>query len=169
MERRDFLKSAVVYYSLEGNTRYVAEKIAEILQSDVIELKPVKSYKTGKLSKFIWGGKAVLSGDEPELMPYTFRQELYDLIVIGTPIWASSLTPPIRTFLKKETLENKNIAICTCNGGGPSDKCIDQMESMLSSCNIKATLDLFDPVFRPRQENEDRIIQFANTLLKTTK
>lgn len=36
------MKVAVVYFSLEGNTKYVAEKIAKVLDADMIQLIPVK-------------------------------------------------------------------------------------------------------------------------------
>lgn len=41
------MKVAVVYFSLEGNTKYVAEKIAKVLDADMIQLIPVKEYPTG--------------------------------------------------------------------------------------------------------------------------
>ena len=34
------MKTAIVYYSMHGNVRYVAEKVAKELGADLIELKP---------------------------------------------------------------------------------------------------------------------------------
>ena len=47
------MNTAVVYYSLEGNTQYAAEKVAGELGADLIRLVPVKEYPTGKLSKYL--------------------------------------------------------------------------------------------------------------------
>ena len=53
------MKTAVVYYSLQGNIRYVAEKVAKETGADLIELIPVKAYPDKGMVKFIWGGSAV--------------------------------------------------------------------------------------------------------------
>ena len=38
------MKTLVAYYSLGGNTKAVAERVARSLRSDVIEIKTVKEY-----------------------------------------------------------------------------------------------------------------------------
>ena len=39
------MKVLVVYYSLTGNTKMIAEAIAESIDSEILELKPVKELK----------------------------------------------------------------------------------------------------------------------------
>ena len=92
------MKTAVVYYSLQGNIRYVAEKVSAKLGADLIELIPVKAYPDKGMKKFIWGGSAVTFKKKPELEPYSFNADDYDLVILGTPVWASGFTPPLRTF-----------------------------------------------------------------------
>ena len=41
----------------------------------------------------------------------------YDHIIIGTPVWWYTLTPPIRTFLNKYNLNDKKVDIFITNGG----------------------------------------------------
>lgn len=77
---------AIVYFSLEGNTKYVAEKIAKVLDADMIQLIPVKEYPTGKVSKFFWGGKSATFKEIPKLEAYRFDSQNYDLVLLGTPI-----------------------------------------------------------------------------------
>lgn len=38
------MKNLVVYYSLEGNTKLIAEFIAKEIGADIIELKPKKNF-----------------------------------------------------------------------------------------------------------------------------
>ena len=66
------MKSIIVYYSLEGNTEYTAKEIAAKLGADLLRLEPVKAYPTGKVSKFVWGGKSAMMAETPQLKPYQF-------------------------------------------------------------------------------------------------
>ncbi len=50
------MKTAIVYYSLEGNTKYTADKIVDLLKEscevDVLRLEPEKSYPDKGLRSF---------------------------------------------------------------------------------------------------------------------
>ena len=98
------MKTAIVYYSMHGNVRYVSEKVAKELGADLIELVPVKAYPDKGAMQFIWGGSAVTFKKKPELEPYTFNASDYDLVIIGTPVWAGTFTPPLRTFINENNL-----------------------------------------------------------------
>ena len=47
------MKTAIVYYSMHGNIRYVAKKVADELGADLIELVPKKAYPDKGMIKFI--------------------------------------------------------------------------------------------------------------------
>ena len=87
------MKILIVYYSLEGNTKYVAEKIAEQTVAEVLRLEPEKAYPAGKVTKYLWGGRSAVMGDAPKLMSYEAELSDYEMIVFGTPVWASPLCP----------------------------------------------------------------------------
>jgi len=140
------MKSAVIYYSLEGNTKYAAAKIAARLGADLIPLIPSKEYPTGKISKYIWGGKSATFGEAPKLEPYSFDPNQYDLIVLGTPVWAGTFTPPLRTFIRENKLTGKKIALFACCSGGSIEKCFDQMKKEAGDCEVVSTLQLTEPL-----------------------
>src|SRR5690606_22323297 len=94
--RGSVVRIAIVYYSLEGNAKYAAEKIGETLSADIIPLIPVKAYPDGKVSKYFWGGKGAVFGETPKLEEYRFDRDRYDLVILGTPIWAGTFAPPLR-------------------------------------------------------------------------
>lgn len=154
------MKTAVVYFSLEGNTKLVAEKIAERLSADIIELKCVKAYPTGKVSKFVWGGKSVTFGEKPELLPYNFNADDYDAVILGAPVWASKYAPPLKTFLSENDISGKKLGFFVCCAGGKTDKCFALMKQD-AKCEDAATLRLVDPFKHQSPENDAEIDRFC--------
>lgn len=93
------MKTLILYYSFEGNTEYVATKLASYLDADFQKVVPVKELKSKGFSKYIWGGRqAFMKEKKPAIAPLEKNYKDYDLILIGTPIWAFTYAPPIRTF-----------------------------------------------------------------------
>ena len=130
------MKTAIVYYSMHGNVRYVSEKVAKELGADLIELVPVKAYPDKGAMQFIWGGSAVTFKKKPELEPYTFNASDYDLVIIGTPVWASNFTPPLRTFFENNDLTGKKIAVIATSAGGDSAKCVEAVKAAAKADSV---------------------------------
>lgn len=159
------MKTAIVYYSMSGNTKMVAEIIAKELSADLIEIKPVKDYPDKGARKFIWGGMKAVMGEKPQLNPYEFNGD-YDRIIFATPVWASSFTPPIRTFIdeNRAALKGKRFAVCVCYAGGGAEKAIDKLAKFLGIEHFDAQLILVDSKDQPSQENEEKIQAFCGKL-----
>lgn len=62
------MKDLVVYFSLEGNTQYVAERIKEQTGADLSRLVPKKAYQDKGFAKFFWGGKSAVMAEKPALV-----------------------------------------------------------------------------------------------------
>ena len=158
------MKSLIVYYSLEGNTEYAAKLIAEGTGADILRLDPVKAYPTGKVSKFIWGGKSAVMSEVPELQPYTFQGEAYDRIIFGFPVWASTIAPPLRTFIRNQNLSGKKFAAFACQTAAGADKAFVKLKSELGIESLEAELVLLDPKIKPDPANEQKIREFCAKL-----
>ena len=154
------MRTAVVYYSLQGNIRYVAEKVAKELGADLIELIPVKAYPDKGMKKFIWGGSAVTFKKKPELEPYKFNSADYERVIIATPVWAGGFTPPVRTFLEDNDLTGKKISVIASSAGGNSAKCIEAVRIASKADSLEAELSLVDPKDQPSEEKEQKIAEF---------
>ena len=65
------MKTAIVYYSMSGNTKYVADKIADKVKTseevDIIRIEPKKAYPDKGAKKFFWGGKSAVMGENPDI------------------------------------------------------------------------------------------------------
>jgi flavodoxin len=112
------MKTAVVFYSLDGNCAFVAEEIKSLINADLIQLQLQDEKKRRGFMKILWGGSMVFKHKKPPLKPYTFDSAAYDLIVIGVPVWAGSPAPPIQTFFSETGISGKKIALFVCHGGG---------------------------------------------------
>ena len=160
------MKTAIVYYSMSGNTKYAAEKIAQELNGDCIQLEPVKAYPSQGAKKYIWGGKSAMMGEKPSLKPYEFHEDQYDRIILATPVWASSFAPPVRTFIAEHPgISNKKIAALICFKGGGGDKALEKMRTCLGIDHFEAELILIDPKDQPDQKNQDQIHAFCEKLI----
>lgn len=163
------MRTAIVYYSMSGNTKYVADKIAGELKDsdevDIIRIEPEKAYPDKGARKFFWGGKSAVMGEKPKLQPYEFEAEEYDRIIIGTPVWASSFAPPIRTFIHENPdIQGKKIAVFICFRGGGADKAISRMKKYIGIEKFEAELVLIDPKENIKPENDIKIEAFCSVL-----
>lgn len=158
------MKTAVVYYSLEGNTEYAALKVAEALGADVIRIRPRKAYPTEGFKKFFHGGKDATFKSRPELEPYSFSRDDHDLVILCSPVWAGTLTPPLRSFLAENDLRGMKVAVMVSSSGGNTAKCISQIREAAGVGTLEAEVSLVDPKTRPSEENERRIAAFIEEL-----
>lgn len=158
------MKSLIVYYTLEGNTAYAAEQIAKETGADLLRLEPVKAYPTGKVSKFVWGGKSAVMSEAPELQPYRFDAASYDRIIFGFPVWASTIAPPLRTFIRSHDLKGKKIAAFACQTAKGADKAFVKLQEELGISKLEATLELLDPKTKPDPANAQKITGFCEKL-----
>lgn len=160
------MKKAIVYYSMSGNTEHVAKYISEKMDADLIKIEPKKEYPNKGIKKFLWGGKSAVMGETPALEKYEFDNNKYDYIIFGTPVWASSFTPPIRTFIKenREKLKGKKVATFICYMGGGADKTIEKLKEYLEIKEFDAELILIDPKDKVSDEKNQKIDDFCKKI-----
>jgi len=158
------MKTLIVYYSLEGNTDYAAKRIAEKTGFDLLRIETVKKYPTSGFRKFFHGGKSAVFEETPELVPYSIDLGAYDQIVIGFPVWAGNVAPPIRTFIKAHDLTKKSIAAFACQSGSGAEKAFEKLRKALGIASFKAEMVLIDPEKKPSAENDRKIETFCRQL-----
>lgn len=155
---------AVIYYSLEGNTDYIARQISEKTGAELIRLVPKKEYPTGKVSKYIWGGKSATFGEMPPLDNSPIDLNKYDTIILGCPLWAGKITPPMNTFLNTYEIKDKNIAIYMCCLGGNTDKVIGLMEEKLASNKMLVHATFVEPLKNINSHLEASVMNFIQKI-----
>jgi len=160
------MKILVTYYSLDGNTHYLAEGIAECLDADLLRLMPVKDIRNNK-TKYLFGGRQAVTKKKPDLLPFDKNPEEYDMIIIGTPVWASTMTPAVRSFLSNSKFAGKKIGLfCCCRSN--QGKAITHMNELLDENDILGTIDSREPI-KGVLDKKDQICKWAQGLLETAK
>jgi len=107
-------KTLVVFTSLEGNTRTVAQAIAETVGADVAEVQLAKPLPTGFM-RYVVGGFTAFLKLKPAIQPLDVDLNAYDLLFVGTPVWARNYVPALRTFFKAHPVSGKQVALfATC-------------------------------------------------------
>jgi flavodoxin len=110
-------KVLVIYYSLSGNTRSIAELIRERTGGDVFEIETVKDYPADYQGTVDEAKRELETGDLPTLKKSPPDMSSYDLILVGSPVWWYTVSTPVMSFLKQADLANKNVsAFCTHEG-----------------------------------------------------
>ena len=159
------MKKVIVYYSLEGNTEYIADKLSDALGAGKLRLIPEKAYADKGFAKFFWGGKSAVMAEKPKLKPYALDADPEE-IIIGFPVWAGNITPPIRTFVfeNREILKGRRISAFACQSGSGAEKAFRKLQSLLEIDDFYATAIFIDPKKNPSQENEIRLDTFIRKL-----
>lgn len=99
------MKTIVVYYSNKGSNRYLAEKIANSLSCDIVEIKPRINVFLLFLMNFNLG-----------ILPLKKDIKAYDNVILCGPIWMGKLIPPLRSFITKNSDSIHKLVFVTCCG-----------------------------------------------------
>lgn len=134
------MKKAVVFYTLSGNTQAAAKEIAEGIGADLIELKLVKPFPTEKSKQLALGGMQAMFGMKPAIQELSKNIKEYDVLILGTPIWAGTTAAPVHSFLNKYQVLDKIVAVFTFSGGGDNKRCIAKLSKRLPRLKVEVAL-----------------------------
>jgi Flavodoxin len=156
-------KVIVVYFSLTGHVEGTAKIIQGTLDADILSLKPKKGVNPKGVTKFLWGGFQAKMKKIPELESYEFDADKYDLVVLGSPVWAWNLSPPIRAFVTQNNLKGKDVAFWM-NSMGPTKKVSGRVRNVLEGSNVISELHLVDPQDKNWENNHSLAKEWAESL-----
>lgn len=159
------MKIAVIAYSFEGNTWKIASAIAESLHADLIRLVPQKEMTSTGFSKYIWGGRQVVFGTKPKIEPLSHDPNQYDLIFLGSPIWAGTYAPPVKTFLETGLVHDKPIAFFYTHEGGFKNAVTRAQKAIEPDNYLIGSLDLLQ-VMKYEEQRIQEAIAWAKSILK---
>ncbi len=109
-------KVLIIYYSLSGRTKAVAERLQAKTGADVLEIRTVKTYPTTHPGLYDEPKRELEENDLPDLMTRPPDMSGYDLILVGAPVWWYTVPTPLMKFLLDADFAGKRVAsFCTYN------------------------------------------------------
>ena len=113
----------VVYFSMTGTTRGVAEKIAAITGADIYEIKAAQEYTSDDLNYNDSETRATVEQKDPTVRPEIGSDPVsldgYSTVYIGYPIWWGEEPRIMDTFVESCNFDGKTV-IPFCTSGSSS-------------------------------------------------
>lgn len=147
----------VAYYSWScGNTEKIAEQLANACNADIARIETVEPYPEDYQETVDQGQREVNAGFMPEIEPFEFNPENYDVIVIGTPTWWYTMTPAVKTFTSMYDFTGKTVVALSTNGSWPGNVTAD-IENACAGASFGPALEVqFDSTGGDHQETPQR-------------
>jgi len=132
------MKTLTAYYSRSGNTKKVAEAISKAIGSDLEEITEPRG--RGGLLGFLRSGSEARGEKTSNINPPKNDPANYDLLIVGTPIWAGNLSSPVRAYLARVAGKTKRVAYFVTLAGDDYTKTIVDMEKIAGHSEATLTI-----------------------------
>jgi flavorubredoxin len=125
----------IVYHSETGNTKKVAEYVAKATGATLIPVRDLADYN--KITMYLFGIPRARAGDKAAIEPPMIDVSAFDLVVVGSPVWAWKPTPAANAAIAALTgCEGKKGIVFITSGGGPRDA-LEVMKKALARRGLK--------------------------------
>ncbi|MDE6297960.1 MAG: NAD(P)H-dependent oxidoreductase [Muribaculaceae bacterium] len=159
-EEKTDSKILVAYFSAQGHTKALAEKIAVATDGTLFEIQPENPYTEEDLDGWNESARGTRESKDRSTRPVVKNRvenfEQYDTIYLGFPIWWYTAPTIVNTFLEQYDTEGKVIIPFATSGGSP----IGETEKDLNVSAPNAT-------FLPGRVINDATQQEVNEWVKT--
>ncbi len=131
------MKTLIICYSRTGMTKKVADALAKELTADIEDI--ISETKWAGVIGWLKAGKFAMQKKLCKIKELQHNLDDYDLIIIGTPVWAGAISPPVRTFISNNKNKCKDVAFFCTQGSSGAEQVLKQMQD-LSDKKPKATM-----------------------------
>lgn len=120
-------KALVAYFSQTGNTKTVADIIAQQTGADEFHIEPATPYTDDYDTLLEVAQQEKQDDARPAIADTIDNIDDYDVIYLGTPIWWYEEPMIIRTFLDDYDLSGKTVAPFCTSGGSSCAQYVDSL------------------------------------------
>jgi len=134
-----------------------------MLKADVHEVKLLKDKKRSGPGKFFWAMSQVPGNKRPAVNPFEAKPENYDLVILGTPVWAGKPAPVFLSFLDRAKFSGRKIAVFCCHGGGQGNA-LEKLKTALAGNTIISENNFVSRAKTNPDELMEKVRQWTKTL-----
>ncbi|MCD7781733.1 MAG: hypothetical protein LUG89_03430 [Methanosphaera sp.] len=149
----------IIYYSRSGNSRKIAETIADKVDGKILEIKD-KTNRAGAI-RYLTGALDSVRNKDTSIEYDAEDLSSYDRVFIGGPVWASKPSPAIKKFIEENDFTNTNVITFTTMMNAGQNPTLDQMNKSITSKGGNI-IDSFS--IRATDKIEDSTIEAINNL-----
>ena len=124
-------KILVVAFSRTGNTSRLARQIASDLDAD-LELIRESRNRTGIIQYLRCAYEAINRKSTP-IQQLSRDPAAYDLVIVGTPVWAAHISSPLRSFIDRHGKDLTRWAAFCTEGGSGHDKVFAELTELIGT------------------------------------
>ena len=150
----------LTYYSRTGNTERVAEEIATACHATVEKLQETR-WRSGFLA-YLRSGREAWKKIAAPIQPTKEDPTHFDVVALGTPVWAGHLASPMRTYVEAHARKSRQVAFFCTQGGAGADKVFRDMAALCGTEPV-ATLVVTEKELKTGAYR-DRLALFAKAL-----
>ena len=159
------MPTCIIYHSETGNTKKVAKAVAAATGADLIEVKTVFQYSV--IAMYTTGINRARKGEPDEIEQSEIDVSAYDLIVVGTPVWAFHPTPAINAAVSALSgCEGKKAVVFETDAGIPKNT-LEILSKQLTErgLSVAGTFGISDKEIN-NKEKIGVLIELVNSLKK---
>ena len=129
-------KILVAYYSLTGKTEKVADAIAKASDGQIYRIQVAKMYPSDSKERRAVLEQEIEENYLPPLAATNINPENYDIIFLGSPVWANHISQPVKSFLAQYNLSGKHVIPFVTHSGGGRGQSFDDVASLCTNCVV---------------------------------
>lgn len=126
----------IAYFSWGGNTRGIAEEIAEQTGADLFEITLVNPYSDDYNTVLEQAQHDQNIQARPELSDHVENMEQYDTVLLGYPNWCASIPMPIASFLEEYDFDGKTVIPFCSHGGGRFGQSLTAIAKLIPNAKL---------------------------------
>lgn len=134
----------VAYFSCTGNTRAVAEQIAELTGGDLFEIAPAQPYSAADLDYNDRSSRCYVEMHDKAARPAIAKTVpnfgSYKTVYVGYPNWWNTFPRIINTFLEAHDFGGKIIRPFSTSGGSGVENSVADLKKAVPAATVKAGL-----------------------------